>query len=185
MALGTEAGLDPDDIVLDGDPAPPPQFSAHVYSGQTDGWIKMALGTEVGCGPDHIVLDGNPAPLPRKGAEPPIFGRFLLRPNGCIKMPLGMEVCVAGSQEENNTCSAPATDPGQNPACNADGTCADPNAQCIRANCVCKLGFFYRNSVCVPELQLNSRCSLGDVCADVNAACRTFTCLCKRSDNCV
>jgi len=26
------------------------QFSAHVYSGQTAGWIKMALGTEVGLG---------------------------------------------------------------------------------------------------------------------------------------
>ena len=50
-----------------------PQFSAHVYCGQTAGWIKMALGTEVGLGPGHIVLDGDPAPLPKKRAE--------LRPN--------------------------------------------------------------------------------------------------------
>jgi len=39
MPLGTEVGLGPDDIVLDGDPAPPkvhgPQFSAHVSCGQT------------------------------------------------------------------------------------------------------------------------------------------------------
>jgi len=42
MPLGTEVGLGPGDIVLDGDPAPhgqghssPPQFSAHVYCGQT------------------------------------------------------------------------------------------------------------------------------------------------------
>ena len=46
MALDTELGLGPDDIVLDGDdPAPlpkkgvepPPKFSAHVYCGQTAG----------------------------------------------------------------------------------------------------------------------------------------------------
>jgi len=50
MALGTEVGFGPGDIVLDGDPAPPPlkrgtalHFSAHVYCGQTAGWIKMPL----------------------------------------------------------------------------------------------------------------------------------------------
>jgi len=89
MALGTEVGLGPDDIVLDGDPAPSPkrgrspQFSAHVYRGQTAGWIKMPLGTEVGLGPDDIVLDGNPAPSPKTGKQPPpMFGPFLLWPNG-------------------------------------------------------------------------------------------------------
>ena len=48
---------------LDVDPAPPPQFSAHVYCGQTAGWIKMALGVEAGPGPDHIVLDEDPIEL--------------------------------------------------------------------------------------------------------------------------
>jgi len=43
---------------------PPPQFLAHVYCGETVGWIKVPLGTEVGLGPDDIVLDGDPAPLP-------------------------------------------------------------------------------------------------------------------------
>jgi len=63
---------------------PPPQYSAHVYCGQTAGWIKMTLGMKAGLGPGHIVLDGDPAPLPKikKGPEPPIFGQFLLRPNG-------------------------------------------------------------------------------------------------------
>ena len=42
----------------------------------------MALGMEVGLGPGHIVLDEDPALLPKKGAEPPIFGPFLLWPNG-------------------------------------------------------------------------------------------------------
>ena len=50
-----------------------PQFLAHVYCGQTAGWIKMALGTEVGLSPGHIVLDGDLAPHPKKGAEPPNF----------------------------------------------------------------------------------------------------------------
>ena len=66
MALGRKVGLGPGDVVLDGDPAPPPQkkwghssphFSAHVCCGQTAGWIKMPLSTEVGLGPGHIVLD--------------------------------------------------------------------------------------------------------------------------------
>jgi len=42
----------------------------------------MALAMEVGLGPGHIVLDGEPAPLPKNGAELPIFGPFLLSPNG-------------------------------------------------------------------------------------------------------
>ena len=65
MPLGTEVGLDPSNIVLDRDPARPPpkrrqspQFSAHVYCGQTAGWIKMPLGMDVDLGPGHIVLDG-------------------------------------------------------------------------------------------------------------------------------
>jgi len=49
-----EIGLSPGDFVLHGDPALPsqkgggaPQFSTHVYCGQTAGWIKMALVMEV------------------------------------------------------------------------------------------------------------------------------------------
>jgi len=71
MPLGRKVGLDPSDIVLDGDPAAPPQkggrapqFSAHVYCTQTAGWIKMPLGMEVGLDPSGIVLDGDPAPPP-------------------------------------------------------------------------------------------------------------------------
>jgi len=44
--------------------------------------------------------------------------------------------------------AAPDDTGGQNAQCYADGTCADPNAQCIRGVCVCKLGFFFRNAVC-------------------------------------
>ena len=109
MPLCTEIGLGPGDIVLDGDPAPhlkgaqpPPQFLllsalgstrkysasyrilAHVYCGQTAGWIKMPLGTEVGLGPGYIVLDGDPAALPARRGKAPIFGPCLLWPNGLI-----------------------------------------------------------------------------------------------------
>jgi len=75
MALGIKVGLGLGHIVLDGNPAPlpkkdrGPQFSAHLYCGQTDGCIKMPLGTEVGLGPGDIVLDGKPAP-PQKGGHP-------------------------------------------------------------------------------------------------------------------
>jgi len=52
---------------------PPPQFSAHVYCGQTAACINMPLGTEVGFGLRDIVLDGYPAPPPLKGQCPPNF----------------------------------------------------------------------------------------------------------------
>jgi len=47
-----------------------PQFSAHVYCGQTARWINMPLGMEVVLSPVHIVLYGDPAPLPKNGASP-------------------------------------------------------------------------------------------------------------------
>jgi len=83
-------GLGPDDTVLDGDPAPlpkngaehPPQFSAHVYCGQTAGWIKMAIGVEVDLRPGHTVHNGDPAPSQKRGHSLPIFGTCLLWPNG-------------------------------------------------------------------------------------------------------
>jgi len=64
-----EVGLGPGNIVLDGDPAPPPRkgtaapdLSVHIC-GQTAGWIKIPLGTKV-------VLDP-----PRKEAQhPTLFG---------------------------------------------------------------------------------------------------------------
>jgi len=61
-----------------------PQFSAHVYCGQTAGWIKMTSGMVVGLGPGHAVLDWNPSPLPKKGQSPPILGPCLLWPNGWV-----------------------------------------------------------------------------------------------------
>jgi len=90
MKLGMRVGLVPGNIVLDGNPAPPPskghspQFSVHICCGQMAGWIKMSLGMEVGLGRGDFVLDGDPPPLLKTGAEPhpPIFGPCLLWPNG-------------------------------------------------------------------------------------------------------
>ena len=80
MALGTEVGLGPGHIVLDGDLAPfpkkgqsSPQFSAN-FCGQTAGCIKMPLGMEVG----DFVLHGDRAPPSPKRQRPPIFGPFSL-----------------------------------------------------------------------------------------------------------
>jgi len=42
----------------------------------------MPLGTEVNLGPFDVVLDGVAAPP--KCAQPPVFGSFLLWPNGCM-----------------------------------------------------------------------------------------------------
>jgi len=87
MPLGLDVGLGPRHIVLDWDPAShpkkghSPQLLAHVYCGQTAGWIKMPLGREVGFGTGDIVLGGDPAP--RKGHNSPQhFGPCLLWPNG-------------------------------------------------------------------------------------------------------
>jgi len=69
MALCMEVDLSPGHIVLDGDTAPlpkgggAPQFSDHVYCGQTAGCIKMPLGSQVGLSPGDIVLDRDPVPL--------------------------------------------------------------------------------------------------------------------------
>ena len=45
----------------------------------------MALGMRVGLGPGHIVLDGDPASPPKRGTAPPIFGPYLLWPNGWMQ----------------------------------------------------------------------------------------------------
>jgi len=79
MKLSTQVGIGPGHIVLDEDPAPYGKghscshfrnLRAHVYCGQTAGWIKMPFGTEVGLDPGHIVLDEDPSPPPQRGIAP-------------------------------------------------------------------------------------------------------------------
>ena len=100
VPLGTELGLSLGDIVLDGEPAPPPltghspQFSASVRYGQTTGWTKIPLGMEVRLGPGDFVFDGDPASPRKKGTAPTQFLAHVYcgQTAGWTKMPLGMEV---------------------------------------------------------------------------------------------
>ena len=95
-------GLDPSDIVLDGDQFSStkrgysPPFSAYVYCGQTAGWIKMPLGMEVGLGPGHIVraVWRPPAPSPSKKRTVSQFSAHVCcgQTAGWIKIPLGTKV---------------------------------------------------------------------------------------------
>jgi len=79
MPLGMEVGVVLGDCVRWGPSYPqkkghthPTQCLAHVYCGQTAGWMKMPLGTEVDLGSGHIVLDGVPA-LRKSCTEAPSF----------------------------------------------------------------------------------------------------------------
>jgi len=78
MPLGTEVGLGPGNIVLDGDPAPPkrgtapPQFLAIVRCSQMAGWTKMPLCMEVGLGLRDFMFDGDPATPRKKGTHTPL-----------------------------------------------------------------------------------------------------------------
>ena len=67
MEVGTDVGLSPGHIVLDGDPASPkgaqqPPNLRPIRYDQTAGWIKMPLGRDVDLGPGDIVLDSDLAP---------------------------------------------------------------------------------------------------------------------------
>jgi len=83
MPLGREVGLSPNDIVLDEDPATPPQKGAQplnfrpmsIVAKRLDGSMQYPLGTKVDLSTSHIVLDGDPAPLhpSKRGTAPPSF----------------------------------------------------------------------------------------------------------------
>jgi len=81
MEVGLFVGI----FVLDEDSTPPspkrggaPQFSAHVYCGQTVEWIKIPLGTEVDLGLRDIVLDGDPVPVLKRGTAPNFRTMFVV-----------------------------------------------------------------------------------------------------------
>ena len=70
-----------------------PQFSAHVYCGQTAGCIKMPLGMHVGLSPGDCVR-WRTSPPPRQGGGAPQFSAHVYfgQTAAWIKMPLCMEV---------------------------------------------------------------------------------------------
>jgi len=95
MPLGTEVGLDLDDIVLDGDPAPPPQkgggspspvFSSCLW--WPNGWMHQDATWYGGRPqPSGLCVKCGPSPLPQKDGGAPQFSAHvycLLWPNGWI-----------------------------------------------------------------------------------------------------
>jgi len=87
MALGTEVGIAPGHIVLDGDPAPlhkrgrapnfrPTSIVANGCMDQDATWCRGRLRLTRHCG------RWGPSSASPKGAEPPIFGQCPLWPNG-------------------------------------------------------------------------------------------------------
>jgi len=70
-----------------------PQFSDHLYCGQTAGCIKVPLGMEVGLSVGDCVRWG-PSPLTQKGWGPIQFSAdvYCGQTAAWIKMPLGTEV---------------------------------------------------------------------------------------------
>ena len=88
MKLGVEVGLGHGHIVLDGDPDPPspkghrPQFSAHVL--WPSGWMDQDATWYVGRPQSrpHCVRCGPCSPKRVQPPPPPIFGPYLLWPNG-------------------------------------------------------------------------------------------------------
>ena len=95
IPLGTEVSLSLGDIVLDGNPVPPPlntapQFSANVCYGQTARWTKMPLGMEVGLGPGDFVFS---SPQNRGTAATQFLAHvYCGETAGWMKTPLGTEV---------------------------------------------------------------------------------------------
>ena len=77
IPLGTEVGLGPGDIVLNGTQLPPrkgaqqPPTFWPMSCGQTAGWIRIPLGTEPGLGPSNIVLDGIQLSPHKEAQQPP------------------------------------------------------------------------------------------------------------------
>jgi len=88
MSPGAKVGLNPGDIVLDGDLAPLPQkgHSRLIFSPcplWRNGWMDQDI-TGYGGRPwsrPHCVSWGPSSPS-KKGYSPPIFGPYLLWPNG-------------------------------------------------------------------------------------------------------
>jgi len=90
--------------------AEPPQFSAHLYCGQTAAWIKMPLGTEVGLGLRNIVFDVDPATPRKKGTPTPTQFRpmSIVAMAGWMKMPLGTAVDLGPGHTVLDGVPAPA-----------------------------------------------------------------------------
>ena len=94
----------------------------------------MKLGTQVGLGIGHIMLRGDPTPPPLKGHSPPIFGPYLLRPNGCMDQDV---TWYGGRPRPRRLCvrwgpSCPLPKRGQSPPQFSAHVCCDQTAGWIK-----------------------------------------------------
>jgi len=103
MPSGTEVCLGPDDIVLDGDPAPPPQNGSGALAPifgpfllWPNCWMHQDATWYAGRPqPRRLCVRWGPTPpLSKKGQSPPIFGLYVYcgQTAAWIKMSLGTEV---------------------------------------------------------------------------------------------
>ena len=89
-----------------------PNFSAHVYYGQTAGWIRMPLGTQVSISPGDILLDGDLAPSYGKEHSSPLP---TFRPIALSRIPAGPPFT------HNPYCRVPVFSISQCAACGSRG----------------------------------------------------------------
>ena len=76
----------------------PSKFSAHVYCGQTAGWIEMTLGMEVGLSRRDFVLDGEPAAPPKGGGALKFSAHVYCDQTAAwIRMPRGLQIGLSPS----------------------------------------------------------------------------------------
>ena len=102
MSLGMEVGLGPGDLVLNGNPAPPPQRGApppEIFSPcllRPNGWMDEGGTWHRGRPqPRRLCVRWGPSPLPPKGGGAPsqFSAHFYCgQTAGGIKMPLGVDV---------------------------------------------------------------------------------------------
>ena len=111
--------------MLDGDPAPPPPKrgrSPQIFGPcllWPNGWVDQD-GTWHGDRPQlrRVCVRLRPSHPPKKGAEPPPqFSAhfYCVQTAGCIKMPLGMEVCLSPGNFVLRGEPAPSPKRGQSP----------------------------------------------------------------------
>ena len=132
ISLGTEVGLDPDDIVLDGDAAPPPQEGDGAPSPifgpcllWPNSWMDQD-GTCHGGGPSsgsHCAR-WEPSSPPQNGGSPQFSAHFYCgQAAGCIKMPLGTEVGLSPGDFVLDGDPAPSPERGRSPQFSAHVCC--------------------------------------------------------------
>jgi len=123
MPLGTEVGLGPDDIALDGDPAPPkrgrnpsPIFGPSIVAKRLDGsrwhlawrWVLVRA---------TLCWMGTQLPSPKTGHSPQFSAHFYcVQTAGCMKLPLRMEVCLSSGDFVLGGVPAPAKGAQQPPS---------------------------------------------------------------------